>query len=184
MAYITTPCKDIDELLPAAREACRAFIEVCKYEGLSDIIITETYRSQERQNYLYSQGRERPGQVVTWTKNSNHTSRQAWDICFQKTGYSELGKFYKAGAVADRLGITWGGNWKKQDLPHFQYTGDSFMLPTSYKEAMSLTDRAIKEGIITDKDLWYEYMTGQRALSAGNLRALFSKVLGVIEKKH
>ncbi len=34
----------------------------------------------KKANYLYEQGRTRPGQVVTWIRNSNHTSRRAWDI--------------------------------------------------------------------------------------------------------
>ncbi|MGE7841407.1 hypothetical protein ACQKNX_11485 [Lysinibacillus sp. NPDC093712] len=48
--------------------------------GIKNIFITETYRSQERQNYLYAQGRTRPGQIVTSTLNSNHKSRLACDI--------------------------------------------------------------------------------------------------------
>ncbi|CAM5566737.1 putative protein OS=Lysinibacillus sphaericus OX=1421 GN=LS41612_07820 PE=4 SV=1 [Lysinibacillus sphaericus] len=44
------------------------------------MFITETYRSQARQHYLYTQGRTRPGKVVTWTLNSNHKSSLAWDI--------------------------------------------------------------------------------------------------------
>ncbi|MGE7092614.1 hypothetical protein ACQKII_14440 [Lysinibacillus sp. NPDC048646] len=38
------------------------------------------YRSQARQNYLYAQGRTRPGPIVTLTLNSNHKSRLVWDI--------------------------------------------------------------------------------------------------------
>ncbi|MDP2396415.1 MAG: hypothetical protein Q8S84_08935 [bacterium] len=37
------------------------------------IFITESWRSQERQNYLYSLGRTIPGKTVTWTKDSEHT---------------------------------------------------------------------------------------------------------------
>lgn len=168
--------RDVSELRPGAREACDAHISACKAAGL-DIFITETYRSQERQNELYAQGRTRPGKVVTWTLSSNHTGRQAWDVSFRSTGYNELSKFYRAGEIAESLGITWGGNWKKQDLPHFEYKGSKFTMPTARIEAEQLADAAVRAGIITDKELWIRYMTGDAALTPGNLRALFAKVL-------
>lgn len=60
--------------------ACRLLFQECFKAGIKNIFITETYRSQERQKYLYAQGRTRPGQIVTWTLDSNHKSRLAWDI--------------------------------------------------------------------------------------------------------
>lgn len=128
---VITACRNIDELLPVAQKACRLFLAECKKEGLP-ILITETYRSQERQNYLYKQGRSRAGNIVTWTKNSRHTGRMAWDICKNVKGqeYSDASFFKKCGAVAKRLGIVWGGEWKTPDMPHFEvdknwkYEGD------------------------------------------------------------
>jgi len=77
---VTTTCRDLAELLPAAQTACRLLFQECYKAGIKNIFITETYRSQERQKYLYAQGRTRPGQIVTWTLDSNHKSRLAWDI--------------------------------------------------------------------------------------------------------
>ena len=58
MANETKACRDIGALLPAAQAACRAFLAACEREGL-DVLITETYRTQERQDYLYAQGESR-----------------------------------------------------------------------------------------------------------------------------
>ena len=52
MSNVTSTCRDINELLPIAQKACKLFLCECKKAGV-DIFITETYRSQERQNYLY-----------------------------------------------------------------------------------------------------------------------------------
>lgn len=120
---VTKQCRDIDELLPAAKKACNLFLSECQKAGL-DIFIVETYRSQARQNYLYEQGRSRAGQKVTWTKSSRHTRRLAWDIAVRppKNLYDET-TLKKAGAIAKRLGITWGGSWKgTPDMPHFEVT--------------------------------------------------------------
>lgn len=118
---VTTVCKDISELTAAAQKACRLFLSECERRGLK-VRITETYRSQDRQNYLYEQGRTRPGKVVTWTHNSRHTSRRAWDICQNVRGQEYVSKaFFKAcGDAAKKYGITWGGLWSTPDTPHFE----------------------------------------------------------------
>lgn len=125
--------KDISALLPNAQTACRVFLKECERQGLK-VRITETYRSQERQNELYAQGRSKPGNKVTWTLNSRHTSRRAWDICQNIKGKeydTSTGFFEKCGQVAAKLGITWGGRWKTPDRPHFEVS-ESWVLPNDY----------------------------------------------------
>lgn len=114
-------CRSIDELSKVAQKACRLFLEECQRQGLK-VLITETYRSQERQNELYKQGRTASGKVVTWTKYSRHTSRRAWDICQNVKGqeYSNTTFFRRCGEIARSLGIIWGGDWSTPDMPHFE----------------------------------------------------------------
>ena len=152
--------RDINELLPVAQKACRLFLSECEKEGL-DVLITETYRSQERQNELYAKGRIEPGKKVTWTKNSRHTSRMAWDICKNKKGeeYSDSDFFISCGAIAKRLGITWGGDWKTPDRPHFEvrknwsYEGDEEMkekIKALEIKVAELENEVIASGAIID----------------------------------
>lgn len=118
---MTAIIKDMSALTPKAQEACKLFLSECENQGLK-VRITETYRSQERQNDLYAQGRTKAGQIVTWTKKSRHTSRRAWDICQDIKGqeYSDSAFFAQCGEIAKGLGITWGGTWKIPDKPHFE----------------------------------------------------------------
>jgi len=119
---ITKPCRDLNELLPEVKKGAELFLEECKRQGLN-VLITETYRSQERQNYLYEQGRTRPGKKVTWTKKSKHTSRRAFDICKNVRGkeYDNSDGFFKKCAdIAVSIGFTAGYYWDKQDMPHIQ----------------------------------------------------------------
>lgn len=119
----TDQIRDVSALSPLAQTAFRLFRERCRAAGL-DFIATETYRSQERQNYLYEQGRTRPGKIVTWTKKSRHTSRRAWDIVKRKQNgdidYSDKAFYQKCGKIAAELNIIWGGTWKQADTPHFE----------------------------------------------------------------
>lgn len=142
MSDKTKVCRDIQELSPLAQIACNLFMNECKKVGLS-VCITETYRPQARQNWLYEQGRTRAGNIVTWTLNSRHTSRMAWDICKNVKGqeYSDSAFFAKCGEVAKRLGITWGGTWSTPDKPHFEITKE-------WKAPVIGDDEVLEHGII------------------------------------
>lgn len=141
MSDITKACRDIQELSTQAQIACNLFLDECKKAGLN-VCITETYRPQARQNWLYEQGRTRAGNIVTWTKNSRHTDRMAWDICQNVKGqeYSDSAFFSKCGEVAKRLGITWGGSWSTPDKPHFE-------INKSWK-APVVEDEMVEHGVI------------------------------------
>ena len=124
LSNVTSACRDINSLQPLAKKACTLFLAACAERGI-EIFLTECYRSQERQDYLYQQGRTRPGKIVTWTRNSNHKSGMAWDIaCKAPNDLYDKKILAKAGAVAKELGIEWGGTWKQQDTPHFQISNE------------------------------------------------------------
>lgn len=118
---VTQQNRNIGDLHKVAQEACRLFLSECEKAGVK-IFITETHRSQARQDYLYAQGRTRPGNVVTQTRNSNHKGGLAWDIAVSPpANLYDIAALSKAGAIARRLGITWGGDWKSfVDRPHFE----------------------------------------------------------------
>jgi peptidoglycan L-alanyl-D-glutamate endopeptidase CwlK len=116
----------IAELDPRFRPQITALMTRATQMGLRPEI-AEAYRSQERQDQLYEQGRTTPGAKVTGTRSSMHTKRLAVDI-YQR---DEKGKidlspepgFYQAmSQIAQSIGgINWGGNWKTPDKPHFQW---------------------------------------------------------------
>ncbi|WP_107942730.1 M15 family metallopeptidase [Metasolibacillus fluoroglycofenilyticus] len=126
--------RDLTELLPVGQTACRLLFQECYKAGIRNIFITETYRSQERQNYLYAQGRTRPGPIITWTLNSNHTSRLAWDIAVSPPNVLyDAAILNKVGAIARKLNITWGGDWLGSvDRVHFEIKS-TWQMPSGYK---------------------------------------------------
>lgn len=116
----TERISDLNELHPLVKEQAILLMDKCKQQGLNAKII-ETYRSQERQNYLYEQGRSRPGQIVTWTKSSNHTARKAFDVIQNVKGDEYNSAFLtKVGKLAKEFGLDWGGTWSTPDKPHFE----------------------------------------------------------------
>lgn len=172
MSSIKTACRDIGALTPLAQQACNLFLDECKRRGIS-IFITETYRSQARQDYLYEQGRTRPGNIVTWTRNSKHTGRMAWDIAVNPPlALYDYATLHIAGQVAKDLGITWGGEWDTPDRPHFEITkdwkapgGDEDMTYEQFKEYMARYEAEKQTEPVSD----YAAGSWEKATKAGVL---------------
>jgi len=120
----------VPSLAAAYSEALSRWVEdpVLQLAGLP--FITECYRSPERQNELYAQGRSKPGPIVTYKRGgqSNHNLRPtpALDVAFLLADGSVswsgllLSKFARLMKAADAR-VRWGGDWPRfKDRPHFE----------------------------------------------------------------
>jgi peptidoglycan LD-endopeptidase CwlK len=92
-------------------------------DGWSTFVV-EGYRSNERQAWLYAQGRTRAGKIVTYAKpgQSDHNTGKAVDIAFQSHGKASWDpKLYaKIVPIAKAIGLKWGGDFPGfKDMPHF-----------------------------------------------------------------
>lgn len=120
--------RSLKELNPLVEYLARRALEDIKKQGV-DPLVVETYRPQSRQNELYRQGRTKPGNKVTWTKNSKHTTRKALDVVPQRSGKA----IWKAAdpdfvIIINTMiayGFEAGHNWKNTvDSAHFQIDGN------------------------------------------------------------
>lgn len=93
-------------------------------------IITECYRSPERQDELYKLGRNKPGPIVTYKRGGESKHNQlpcpALDVAFflpdGEVSWSGLllSKFARLMKAAD-VRVRWGGDWPGfKDRPHFE----------------------------------------------------------------
>lgn len=120
--------REIGQLHPQVQELCKLFITKCQESGIK-VIITSTYRDNEKQTQIYNQGRNgNPGKIVTNAKagQSIHNYRLAFDFCpivDGKAAWSDTLLFIKCANIGKSLGLTWGGDFKSiKDMPHFEYT--------------------------------------------------------------
>ena len=133
--------RDYKTLKPIAQQAYLLFMEECNKNGIK-IFPTDFLRTTERQYYLICQGRTAQqsiamgvksdfankyanpkATVVTYTLQSNHRSGMAWDIaCSPPQALYDSNVLKKAGEVAKKLGIRWGGSCFGTfiDSPHFE----------------------------------------------------------------
>jgi len=120
--------RDLDHLTPDTRRRVKQLLSWGKSRGY-DLFVAETYRSAERQNQLYAQGRGAPGAVVTGAPGcrSWHTWGRAADIWICKARAASgscvpdwaAERYAPLGAYWEQLGGRWGGRFG--DSVHFEY---------------------------------------------------------------
>ena len=116
-----------------------------KYSNKENIylIVTEGYRTKERQDELYAQGRTKSGKIVTNAKGSSYQSQHQWGIAFD-IAIANKGHTFDMLYIKKVANITkkhckslgWGGDWT--DFPdnlHFylkKYGSTTFSLKSQY----------------------------------------------------
>jgi peptidoglycan L-alanyl-D-glutamate endopeptidase CwlK len=148
---IKETCRDLKELNPLVKVMLELALADIKSQGINPLVV-ETYRSQERQNYLYCQGRSAAqcatkgisktfaekycnpkATQVTWTLNSIHIQRKAVDVVPQRKISGKMTAIWNSQdketkAIINTIakyGFEPGANWATNaDSPHFQVKGD------------------------------------------------------------
>lgn len=152
--------KDVSRLRPDVAANCRIWQERCRAAGLN-VLITNTVRDKEYQEYLYAQGRTRPGSIVTNGRTPTFHSNKAglaWDFCKNVRGheYDDPAFFRKAAEIAKEMGFSWGGDWRSfPDSPHIQWDAhgqwtSSMILAGKLPPVMPLYE---KEDVMTGKEI-------------------------------
>lgn len=147
MSDPTVPDRDPGKLAPLFAATIKAALEECRQtaapggEGFLDAKVFEALRSNERQAWLYAQGRTRPGDKVTNAKTATtswHGYGLAVDVVHTTKLWNPYGsneamneKWFRAvAAVFKKHGCNWGGDWQHPDTPHMQW-GKCTASPTS-----------------------------------------------------
>jgi peptidoglycan LD-endopeptidase CwlK len=119
----------LQTLHPLLGSSGRLLLERCAAVGLP-ILITQGLRSWEEQDALYAQGRTAPGKIVTRARGgeSYHNFGLAFDVvvldAMGKANWNPAHPGWRsAGAIGKSVGLDWGGDWTRPDLPHFEYSG-------------------------------------------------------------
>jgi peptidoglycan L-alanyl-D-glutamate endopeptidase CwlK len=110
-----------DLLAPFFEKKILTALAECQDQGYP-LIIFETYRSPARQEFLYEQGRTRPGKIVTKAKpwQSWHGFALAADVVFyDNKRFSWEGPWDKVHNIFEQHGLE-TLSWEK---PHVQITG-------------------------------------------------------------
>ncbi len=114
-----------NRLHPTVRELAIKLQNIMAQKGIK-ILYTQGFRTKEYQNALYAAGRTKPGRIVTNCKGgySPHNYGLAVDfvpIVNGKAAWNRIDLFEAVGREALKIGLSWGGTWKKfVDRPHLE----------------------------------------------------------------
>lgn len=176
-----TQCRDVNKLNILVKTMLELALSDIKSQGVNPLIV-ETYRSQERQNYLYCQGRtvdectvkgintkfaktycNPKASKVTWTLNSVHTSKKAVDVVPQRKIKGKMTAIWNTNdkqtqiiiKTMQKYGFEAGANWTTSpDSPHFQVKGN-FTDVFSQKCNTVYVTKAIQKALgITADGIW------------------------------
>jgi len=111
------------KLVPELEEKALRFLDLCLKYGFS-VYITEGFRSMERQQELYNQGRTTPGPIVTNAKpgQSAHNFGKAFDIAFTGSNPypNDDGKWKACADLGRAVGLVPGYYYTSfKDRPHY-----------------------------------------------------------------
>ena len=138
---------DLTQLAPLFRAAVQSALQQCNAQGLNAIVY-EAYRSQELQSLYYARGRTIKPPVATVTNAPSnllswHGYGLAVDVISHSNGWDmPLSWFQNVAKIFKAHGCSWGGDWRFQDLPHFQW-GRCKASPSDVARSLMRTGGAI-----------------------------------------
>jgi peptidoglycan LD-endopeptidase CwlK len=184
MNKVPERCSDPSELNKLVKVMLELALDDIRMHGVNPLVV-ETFRAQERQNYLYCQGRtiaECTAKGInktfaeaycnpcagkkTWTLNSVHKSRKAVDVVPQRLVMGKMEAIWDTKdpqtqiiiKTMQKYGFEAGANWTSSpDSPHFQVKGE-FTAVFDEKHTTPYVTKAIQHALgLTTDGKWGKY---------------------------
>lgn len=140
--------RSLDDLLPEVAVKAREWLARL-HDRRVDPLVYFTWRSPDEQDTLYAKGRTTLGPRVTNARGwkSWHQMRRAWDAVPMVAGkpiwtYTPYDEGWEAMvAVADEVGIEWGGRWTNfRDYCHWQVVPSGLTLAEAKIDTLKWED--------------------------------------------
>lgn len=120
--------RKLDDLSPRFRPLAMEFLARLVEAGIH-VLIVDTLRTPAEHQANLAKG-------VSWTARSKHLTGDAMDVVPYSVWTSEPGgdkvswnsqdpAYATLGAIAESLGLRWGGRWKQRDMGHVEYVEPS-----------------------------------------------------------
>ena len=118
--------RSLDDLHPIFRVKAQQWLAKCRAEFLDPLVYC-TLRTFAEQEWLYGQGRTRPGRIVTYAKpgQSAHNYGLALDFVPLLNGKPDWragsDEYVRCVEIAESLGMESASKWKRfREWPHLQ----------------------------------------------------------------
>jgi hypothetical protein len=155
-----TMIADINALHPYFRDKVRQLIARCKAQGI-ELAVVETYRTHAKQNEYKMMGKK-------YTNSSGGKSKHQYGLAVDVVPlvngvavWDNLLLWRKVGVTGEKLGLRWGGRWKKPyDPGHFEWTGGLTSMHLAAGQLPVIPGDhypCIHEDIESLKNYWHEW---------------------------
>jgi hypothetical protein len=114
---------DLNSLHPYFRDRIIELIARCKAKGI-ELAVVEGYRTRAKQSEYQSMGKKYTRSGAGKSKHQYGLAVDVVPIVNGKAQWHNKALWLKVGVVGERLGLRWGGRWRKlYDPGHFEWTG-------------------------------------------------------------
>ena len=161
---------DLNSLHPFFRDQVQTLIAKCKAKGI-ELMVVETYRTHAKQHEYKTMGKKYTSSGAGRSKHQYGLAVDVVPVVDSVAVWNNALLWRKIGAVGEKLGLRWGGRWRKPyDPGHFEWTGGltSFQLvngnlPTHPHFAERYP--CLEEDLKILRRCWKEWETSQSAMT-------------------
>jgi hypothetical protein len=161
---------DLNSLHPFFRDQVQTLIAKCKAKGI-EVMVVETYRTHAKQHEYKTMGKKYTSSGAGHSKHQYGLAVDVVPVVDSVAVWNNALLWRKIGAIGEKLGLRWGGRWRKPyDPGHFEWTGGltshhlvSGKLPT----LPNFADRypCLEEDMKILRRYWKEWETSQSAMT-------------------
>lgn len=161
---------ELDALHPYFRDKIKELIRICNEKGI-ELAVVETYRTHAKQHEYKTMGKKYTSSGAGRSKHQYGLAVDVVPIVDSVAVWDNMVLWRKVGTVGEKLGLRWGGRWRKPfDPGHFEWTGglqsshlSAGLLPAIPQAQVNYP--CIEEDLRLLRRYWKEWETSQSALT-------------------
>jgi hypothetical protein len=161
-----TMITDLNALHPYFRDKIRQLMAKCRAQGI-ELAVVETFRTHAKQNEYKGMGRAYTNSTGGKSKHQYGLAVDVVPMVNNAAVWNNAILWRKIGVAGEKLGLRWGGRWKKPyDPAHFEWTGGLTSTHLSTGVLPMVPDEkypCIEEDIVMLRQYWREWETAQSA---------------------
>lgn len=161
---------DLNSLHPFFRDQVQKLIAKCKAKGI-ELIVVETYRTHAKQHEYKTMGKKYTSSAAGRSKHQYGLAVDVVPVVDSVAVWDNALLWRKIGAVGEKLGLRWGGRWRKPyDPGHFEWTGgltSSQLVYGNLPAHPNFAERypCLEEDMKILRRYWKEWETSQSAMT-------------------
>jgi hypothetical protein len=161
---------DVSALHPFFRDKVSALIMACKAKGI-ELAVVETYRTHAKQHEYKTMGKKYTSSGAGKSKHQYGLAIDVVPVVNNEAVWDNTILWRKVGMVGEKLGLRWGGRWKKPyDPGHFEWTGGlttSSLYTGTFPEVPDADEHypCLEEDIRQLRRYWSEWELSQSSIT-------------------